>query len=73
MIESDFLKFVIWLCWVAFFGWTGYELGYEHARDRYRETIKYRCHDEVVYRWSGGYWEKIDKSCKSEEQMKGLT
>jgi hypothetical protein len=52
------------------FGATGYNVGYMSAQETYQVTTKYRCHNEVVYRWTGGYWDKLGQACKTDEQMK---
>ena len=54
-------------------GVTSYQFGYGHAQEIYQQNTKYRCHEEVVYKWTGSYWDKLGQPCKTEAQMKGMT
>jgi hypothetical protein len=54
-------------------GVTSYQVGYAHAQEIYQQNTKYRCHEEVVYKWTGSYWDKLGQPCKTEAQMKGMT
>jgi hypothetical protein len=60
---------------VAFFiiAVSAYNVGYLHAQDKHQTTTKFLCHEEVVYKWTGSYWDKLGQSCKTEAQMKGMT
>lgn len=73
MIESDFMRFMVWLCWFIIFGLVGYEIGYGSAKEKYQLSTKFICHEEVVYKWTGSYWHKLGDPCKTEAQMKGMT
>ncbi len=54
-------------------GVTSYQVGYTHAQETYQVSTKFKCHEEVVYKWTGSYWYKLGESCKTEAQMKGMT
>lgn len=48
-----------------------YNVGYDFASKDYARPTEYRCHEEVVYKWTGSYWYKLDQSCKTDKQIQG--
>lgn len=70
MTDFNYIKFWLWLMVVIPIGYTTYDFGYMTAQEKHQVSPKFRCHQEVVYRWTGGYWEKLGLACKTDEQMK---
>jgi len=56
--------------YTAIVGWALYDLGFNDARAEFSQPIKYRCHEQVVYRSTQGYWEKTGQQCKTLEEIK---
>ncbi len=50
-----------------------YNIGYDLALKDHVQPTKYRCHEEVVYRWTGSYWDKMGQACKTDKQLQGTT
>lgn len=72
MSYSDFKYYIaLIMCFVICL--VAYDIGYLNAQEKYQTNIKYRCHDEIVYKWTSGYWEKLNQACKSEIQLKETT
>jgi len=72
MTTSNDMSYYICLLSCFVVGMTAYNIGYLFAQDKYEITTKFICREEIVYKWTGSYWYKLDQSCKTDEQMKGM-
>lgn len=69
MTDYNYIRFWISLFFGGIAVYMSYDFGYMAARETYQVSTKFRCHQEIVYRWTGAYWEKLSQPCKTDEQM----
>jgi hypothetical protein len=62
--EWKYIFFSLMLGYTAMIAWVFYDWGYNAAKIDYSQPIKYRCHEETVYRSTQGYWENTKQPCK---------
>ena len=70
MDANEKIRIYISILGCVFIAYGSYSLGYMDGRDDYQVKINYRCHDEVVYRWTGNYWDNMKQPCKTDDQIK---
>jgi hypothetical protein len=63
-------RYYIWLVCCFIVALVSYDFGYMNAQEKYQTNTKYRCYEEVVYKWTGAYWDKMGTACKTDAQMK---
>jgi len=68
--QWKYIFFAMCAVYTVMVAWAFYDLGFNDAKWQYSQPSKYRCHESVVYRSTGGYWEKSGQTCKPLEDIK---